>query len=100
MLSLKYASTQCHLVVLEQHFLAVVELPVVAAPERPLGQAVGHVLVLDVLGSQPQFAADRFDVEREVAGSGTMPLRILRGHEVRQMRDGSSGRSSPSPWRA
>jgi hypothetical protein len=83
------------LVVLEEHVLAVVELPVVAALERPLGQAVGHVLVLDVLGSQPQFAADRLDVEREVAGGGTVPLRILGGHEVRQV--GMEVLAAPAP---
>ncbi len=33
-----------------------------------------------------KFTANRFDVEREVTCGGTVPLRILGGQEVSQMR--------------
>lgn len=74
------------LVVFEERFDAVVEFAVVAAFERSLGESMRRVLVLDVLCGETQSAIHRLDVEREMTRRRTMPLAVLRGHEVREMR--------------
>ena len=79
-------------------FVAVVDLAVVAALERPLRQAVRRVLVLDVLGGEPQLAVQRLDVERQMAGRRAVQLAVLGGHEVRSGADDSSGRVQPQPF--
>ncbi len=81
--------------IVEENLFAVVELAVVTAPERALGESVGLVLVLNVLGRQAQLAIPRLDVDGEVAGSRPAKLFVLGGHEVHQV--GVIGTTGPSP---
>ncbi len=83
--------------VVEQDVPAVEQLPIVPTPQRSLGQAVWHVSVLDVLSSQPQLAVNRLDVERQMAGGGTVILVVFAGHEVEQVR--TVGLVRPRPVR-
>ncbi len=74
------------LVVLKQFLAAIVEYPVEASFEWPLGQAVRTILVLNIRGGKSQLAINRFDVKREVAACWPMPLRVLTSHEMQEMR--------------
>src|SRR5581483_12069472 len=83
-------------VVAKQRLAAVEERAVVAAPERPLSQAVRRVLVLNVLRGQTQSALLRLDIDRQVAGCGAVILLVFSGHEVHEMRLVVAPRPAPA----
>src|SRR5262245_45947475 len=74
------------LVVGEKFDRAVIHHRVKATSQRSLRQAVGCLLVLDVRRAEAQFAVDRLDVKRQVTCRRPMPLRVLGGEEVQEMR--------------
>ena len=70
------------LVIGEKRLATVIHHPVVTASKGPLGQAVRHVLVLDVGGRKAQFAIHGFHVKGEVTRRGAVKLRVLGREQV------------------